>query len=69
MEKYVKAVEFIGNIAVETYTKIQMLNAVSVMLWADDQISTTDKNKVVDLIRSLDDELHRIWFSHLGADD
>lgn len=65
MEKYVKAVEFVGNIEVDLYTKIQMLNTVSVMLWADDKISYTAKYKVVDLIRSLDDELHRMWFDSM----
>ena len=65
MEKYVKAVEFVGNHSVDLYTKIQMLHTVSIMLWADDQISTTDKNKVIELIRLLDDELHRMWFDSM----
>lgn len=66
MKKYVKAIEFVGNIEVDTYTKIQMLNAVYIMLWADDEISFAKKWKVNDLIKALDDELHRIWFDSMS---
>ena len=65
MRRYIKAVEFVGNIEVDIYTKIQMLNAVYIMLTYDEKISCTDKNKVWDLIKSLDDELHRIWFDSM----
>lgn len=65
MKKYVRAVEFVGNIDVDIYTKIQMLNVVYIMLTYDDEISCTNKNIVWDLIKSLDDELHRMWFDSM----